>query len=278
MLAMPNVGEFTWHVSNMDGVRPSASPGTSITPLQNTYGSYTEVLGDLAFDAWGIHIVVSSNAASANARDTLLTIGIDTSGGTSYVTHIPDLLVSNASSQSTGGIHYYFPIHIPAGSSVAAKASMNNASPTAFPVWVTVYGKPRNPQNVKKGQFVRAFGINSGTSSGTSITPGTASDGTWTLIGSSNSTDIFWHWQIGFGFNNADQTGYTYFAEFSENDASNQRIIGPTIVWTGSSERCTKPLSTFEYVAKSSSTFFARMRASGGPDTGVSLALYGVGR
>src|SRR5690606_1606864 len=106
---------------------PSNAPGggTVITPGNLSYSEYSQVVSSSrwgsAGDAYAIQIWISSIGVTTLAKDALLTIGIDTDGGSNYVDFISDLLVSCADSIANGGgVTYYFPVHVPAGSTLAA--------------------------------------------------------------------------------------------------------------------------------------------------------------
>ncbi|MGH7949134.1 MAG: hypothetical protein ACREQF_07925, partial [Candidatus Binataceae bacterium] len=129
-----NLGTFAYRADSIGTTRPAANMGATVTPAQNSKGSYAQVFTALAFDAYFIAIQINSNNAAAAARDTIIDIGVDPAGGTSYTVLIPDLLGSCASnlaaiSATAGcGIWYYFPLWIKAGSTIGARASVNNAT------------------------------------------------------------------------------------------------------------------------------------------------------
>jgi hypothetical protein len=66
----------------------ASSLGVVVTPGNNTYGSYVQMMtaAQVTSDAFAIAINVNSNAVSAAARDALLKVGFDPAGGTSYTT------------------------------------------------------------------------------------------------------------------------------------------------------------------------------------------------
>lgn len=270
-------GDFGGFTSNHTG-QPTTTPGTSITPAQNTYGSYTQVLSALSNDVYAIKIMVSNVGISTVARDCLIDIGIDTAGGTSYTSKITDLMCSCAgvADSTSGVVEYYFPIFIKAGSTVAVKASVNSTNLTAFSVWVVVFNRPKVP--VKAGHYVTAVGANAGTSSGTAVTSGTTSEGTWTSLGT--PTKSHWYWQLGFGVNSAAMTTNTFFADLAFGDGSNKIVILSDVpIATVSTEIVSKLLFTVNcycYVP-SGVEIFGRLQCSGTPDSNLSLIAYGVG-
>src|SRR5690606_34323542 len=124
-----------------------------VTPGNNTYGSYAEVISDssVTSDAFGILININSVSVGSSARDAILTIGIDPAGGTTYTDFISDLLCSCAPTYVRGssGAWYYFPVFIKAGTSIAAKGSVNNSTVGTMHVNVQLMCKPTRPELVR---------------------------------------------------------------------------------------------------------------------------------
>lgn len=278
--ANPN---FEWRLCSVpDGTQPGGlSFGTSIVPNLNTYGSYTEVINGtlVTNDVFGIHIWINSNNVNGEARDSIMTIGIDEAGGTSYTDKISHLLCSCASDvRDGGGVHYYFPLFIKAGSSIAAKASANyTTTQSDMNVAITLFGKPQNPEAVKVGNKVITYGIDTATSSGTPIAAGTVSDGSWTQIATTTSDHWFWQW--GYGENDTAMGTNVAFVDIAAGDATNKKIVlSNHVVFTSSSERASKPLMVHDaYVeTKSGDIMYGKMHITGSGDDNKSIAVYGV--
>lgn len=258
--------------------------GTSITPGNNAYGSYTEVMAGslVTSDAFGIHINVNSNAVTASARDTLVDIGVDPSGGTSWVSTIPDLLASCAApyDQKGSGVDYFFWVFVPSGSSLAAKATVNNATVGTLRVNCRILTKPKHPELLRGlvGKYVRAFGTSVGSSSGTAVTPGQASDGAWTALGSALAEPL-WYWQVGFGVNNATMTNLVYHADLGLGTGTDIReaILDNIITMTTVEELGQKSGLGGYCDGATGDTVFGRAQCSGAPISGISMAGYGVG-
>ena len=104
--------------------RPASANGTAVTPAVGSYGTAVQLGSDLTQDAYGILINMNTNFASANSRNTCVTIGVDESGGSSPTDKIVGLLCggSAAYTRNGGGNWYYFPLFIPSGSAIFAKA------------------------------------------------------------------------------------------------------------------------------------------------------------
>lgn len=271
---------FEWWTSNNTG-RPSAAMGTSITPGNNTMGSYTQLLAGASVtqDVFGILIQINSNAVAAAARDTLVTIGVDPAGGTSYTDTIQNLLGSCAAPNTFGGINYYFPLWIRAGSSIAAKASVNNATVGTLRVYTQVLGQPTNPEAIKVGTYVDSFGVTTGSSNGTTVTSGTTSEGSWTTLATSTSRSCWW-WQLGMGCNDSTMAALVYAADLGIGDGTTKRVVvNDMLAFADSSERLSYGPYTFgcEFDAAAGVNVYGRLQCSGTADSGLSLAAYGLG-
>lgn len=286
MLQIPNggLGNFAWRQGSHQATRPAAAFGTTVTPAQNTKGSYSSSMLTAARDAYGILINANSNAVTTAARDTILDIGVDPAGGTAYTVLIPDLLVSAASPYNigSGGIWYYFPVWIKSGSTVAARASVNNATVGTLSCNVTLFGSPKDRRLIRVGTFVKAIGITSASSSGTAVTSGTTSEGSWTSLGS--IANHLWWWQLGMGCSDGTMSAnIIYHGDLSLGDASNKRIVVQDQLWISPSNaeqfgNVLHGIPTCEYdVPASGVTAYGRLQCSGTADAGLSLAAYGVG-
>lgn len=201
---------YQWFVDNpSDGTQPvnAGIMGTSITPsgTANAYNTYTEIFSSsaVAYDVWFIGLHFHDAQISGTARDMIATVGIDPAGGTSYSTLIPDLLVSaNCMDAERSGTIYGFPLHIPAGSSIAVKVSQNATNTTAFGVGARLWGQPAYPEMTRKGTRVEALGITAASSAGTAHTPGTTSEPTFLSLGTTVNEGNWW-WQGGMGVNDS---------------------------------------------------------------------------
>jgi hypothetical protein len=195
MLYVPGGGNVFGFVSaSTAGTRPVAAQGTSVTPGTVGFGAYAQVGLDLTDDSYGILIGVNSNSANNASRRTVVNIGVDLAGGTTFTTVIPNLVAGGAPTFITEGNaqYYFFPIFIPSGSAVGAQAfgSVN----TAIRVFAQFYHKPLNPSAQRIATYAESIGES--TFEGTNFVPSvTAANGTWTLLGST-IRDLWW-WQVG---------------------------------------------------------------------------------
>jgi hypothetical protein len=236
-------------------------------------------------EVWAVWINIHAAQVSAQARDIIVDIGIDPAGGTSYTVHIPDLIGSCAAFHSSGvnaaggGHSYYFPLMIPAGSSIAARASVNNATVGTVRVWMKVYGKPTYPELTKRGSVCASFGIVAASSRGTVVTPGTTAEGAWVSLGT--AAREYWWWQLGMGVNDSTMSVLHYFGDLAYGDASNKiMIIEDELYITDSVEGMSKiPLPLFEgarQVPDGAELFVRAQCNSNTLDAAYSMAAWGV--
>lgn len=279
-LLIPGVpNEFLWRLSSFTS-RPSSAPGTAVTPVVGSKGSWTELIDGalVTNDVWAIKINVNNNSALATDKRTAIDVGIDPTAGTSYTTIIPDLMACSSGLYSIGGggggIDYLFPLHIPAGSSIAVR-SQSAASTLSCQVFVVLYGKPRFPECTRKGSVVEAIGI-SGTAA-TAVTSGTTSEGSWTSLGT--ATREAWWWQMGVACHDATMATLTYSIDLSAGSAGGQFMcIEEYAVFVNTSEVISlRPLMEgSERTVPAGSTVYGRMQCSGTPDTDLGLCAYAL--
>jgi len=286
MLYVPSLAEYNWRLSTT-AIRPTANYGTVVTPGNNTKGSYAQLIAGASVteDVYFISININSNSVTTAIRDTILDIGIDQAGGTSYTVKIPDLLCSAASPYNVfaGGVWYHFPIFIKAGSSIGARASVNNSTVGTLRCWARLYGRPSRPEYTKVGHQVLAFGIVAASSRGTLITPGTTSEGAWTSLGAIGTSVNPWWWQLGYGVADASQGTATIHCDISAGNATTKKIIieDQIVMTNGTEQVSTYPLemaclSRFCSSLSSNTTVYARAQSSTTADSDVNMAAYGV--
>lgn len=263
-----------------DGTRPVVTLwGTSITPGNNTYGTYTEIMADslVTDEAFMIDIFFSANAVAATSRDTLVTIGVDFAGGTTYTDmEIPHLLATGASVANIGKqwYGYRFPLRIPAGSAIAAKASVNNVTVGTLGVSCVLYGKPSAPELVRYGTFVRAYGADTANSRGTLVTAGTVSEGSWTDLGT--LADDIWAWEFGYGTDSSSLANAWRHVDIGV--GSTQKVVIPNaVVSSDNGESISKTHALWYGDAKSGEHVHGRIQHSNAADSNASLIAYGIG-
>lgn len=171
--------------SNYTG-RPGSGYGTNVQSgavTQTLSASFTELVAALPHNIYWITITIAATATAATATDALLQLYIGDAGSEKH--WIPDLLAGWSDTTSTGGTAprvYQFPLYLPSGTRISAKSQALETSKT---VRVRLEYSGAHNANGWYGMGVEALGTNISVSQGTSVTPGNASDGTWTDMGTS---------------------------------------------------------------------------------------------
>lgn len=279
MLFVPG-HSWNFTLSNVSGTRPAAAWGTVITPgTGGTKGAWAQVFtgAQVSTEIFGILIHINNNASSATTRNALVDIGIDPAGGTAYTVRIPDLIGGHAAPTTLGGIYYYFPLYIPAGSSVAVRAVGTVA--TTFNVNLTVYGKPRRPDAVMCGQKVTAFGATLASATGTTVTAGTTAEGAWTQLGTATTYPIWW-WQCGMTCVDTTMSANVHAMDISTGDATNKDIVleNALAIFTAAEQNTMLPAVVPAFDRTSTgSLVYGRVQCSGNADSALSMMAYGLG-
>lgn len=262
----------------------SASGGTTITPGNNVYGAFVQILSGAAVtdDCVGILINVNNLGVSGVAKDAIAQVGADPAGGTSYTVIIPDLLVSCAGGVSGvggGGISYYFPLFIKAGTSLAIAVSTNNATVGTCTAYIRLFRQPAGIPTPRVGSFVRAFGINTGTSSGTSITPnGAGAKNAFVQVGAA-LTEPLWGWCLGIGVNNAvmNNNPAAWDLAIGSSTTVNRIVIADQIAYPTTAEIFYYQSFTTHALGVVGDLLFVRAGGQGASVAGMSAAAYGIG-
>lgn len=271
-------------LSVADGTRPAMAFGASVTPNQNDIANatYASLIAGASVTREISDVLICVNTANAvgAARDCIVTIGIDPAGGSSYTTLISNLVCGPAGSYSGaasngGPVWFRLPVRIPSGSSVGAKASVNSSTLTAINVFCELRGSPSHP--ARAGSVVESLGVTTASSSGTSVTPGTSSDGSYVEIGTLTRPCCFLAW--GVGVNDGTMSNNTFSVDIAIGNASSKRIVVPNgFVFTAANEATGKHAQGAYVEGATGDIVYARMQC--GPnasDSSVSVACYAVG-
>lgn len=225
LLTTPN--EFNWRASNVGATFTDAGLGTSLAAggANHTKGSTTTLLSAIAEDCYWIAILFTGGAVSTASRRFLADIYVDPAGGTAWESS-PRIanLAANSPSLVQGGVLYHFPLFIPAGSSIGAAVQAETTLATVR-CSIRVFGKPSNPESLKTGSKVVTYGASTGTTVGTSFTPGASGAmGSYSASLGTTSYD-HWFWQMGMLINDTSQTAVQYLCDLAVGDASNKRLV-----------------------------------------------------
>lgn len=268
-----NAWNWAYHTTGS----PSTTPGVVVTPSSGSEGSWVALASsaNIAQDVYGVFVHINAGNTTATQRDIIVDIGVDPAGGTSYVSVISDILCSQASAFLNGGLSFYFPLFIKAGSSVGARARANSTSTVR--VDTIFYGRPSHPESVFVAQYSETIGVSG--NAGTGFTPGNSgSEGSWVSLGTTTRT--LWWWQLGVGIANGTTTALAYYIDLATGDASNKYMIieNHRIILPGTAEQTTNirlPVGFWEVPA--GGTLYVRGTCSGTAVTGFSAIAIGVG-
>jgi hypothetical protein len=276
MLFVPGgASNFNTVQSSQGTTRVSGTQGTVVTPVVGSKGGWAQVIASLDHDTYGLLININSNNASAASRNTVVDIGIGAAA--SEVVLIPDLICGNAGvyNGQGGGSWHYFPILLPAGTRVAARAQ--GTVVTAFRVYIQAMQRPSNPSMVKVASFVEAIGMTVPT--GTAQTPGTTNKSAWVLLGTT-ARDLWW-WQMSAQVTSADTAhlNSAIHMDIAVGNGTDYQILMQDVPFsTGSNEAGILFLSTVgcDNPVAAGSSIYVRSQSS---NTGEALfiAAYGAG-
>jgi hypothetical protein len=258
MFLAPFDTQFQWILSNVDATRPSQAAavyGTQVAVDTNLYASYANIfnIADVLYDCYGILLCFNNYAASNTIRNALAQIVITNGSNIPNFSSgilINDLIVGSCSPYGLGhgGIWYYFPLFIKAGSSVAVsgRGTVATSGSTSLGVACWLFGAPKNPAAVRVGKYVDSFGVNTtvGQFRGTAITLGTtAAEGNFTQLGATTTRPYWWS-QMGFAYADASQTAslmYGDLAAGTSTTVNKDLIVNQRFQITGAEQISTYP-------------------------------------
>lgn len=275
MLHLP-YGPFGFNAmqSSITGA-PGGTSGTIVTPAVGSKGSWTQIVASLDHDTYGLVVCAQNNATAGANRSAVMDIAIGGAGSEQII--IPDLIASNANSIANpgGGIWYYFPMFIPAGTRISARAQ--GSVTTNIRVFIRAYQRPLNPAIMRSVGRVEVLGLSGIV--GTTFTPGTAGEGAWALIGTTTQ-DNYW-WQLGVQVTVSDVAFATnnIWMDLAHGDGTNYNIFASNLTWScNTSEQCHMPLTLLqcEQFVPSGSNIYVRGYAAGTPEP-MEAVVYGAG-
>jgi len=180
-LLLPTPPTFGYFLTNDDSPGSSTTFGTSITASgsTNTKGTWTTLGMTPSYDLYyhRVHFAANGTAATdmngaAASRQGLMDIGYSIDGGTTVFTIVENLIVGSTSViGGQNGRVYELPFYVPSGSTIYARLQSNVASATCR-IAIMSWGGLANPEQFPRVGMVEAIGAATGTSVGTSITPG----------------------------------------------------------------------------------------------------------
>jgi hypothetical protein len=283
MLARTPLSAFSGINSNL-GANPSVTPGTSVTPgASGSEGSWTSLIASTARESSWVYLRVSAGSVASANRSHLLDLGIDPTGGTSYTVLVEDIVCGNSAPFTVGaGFEFLFPLRVPAGARVGCRIQGSNATAGSVRVDVELYGGASAPPFLPVAQYVERVGAITG-SEGVSFTPGNATDGTWTLLGT--TTRPCWWWQLAYSISNATITAqYTYIEiGFGDGTAAGTTRILRLMHGGTTNEVCNVTHNSNLIVTEAfaevpaGANIYVRGRCNNAPNTGYHAVAFGFG-
>lgn len=209
------------------GTVTGASTGPIISAGASSFvkGSWTQLTASLTQDAsWMLLLIETLTSSGTNY---CIDIGVGGSG--SEVAIVSNLL---ASSGSACFVRYMFPLTIPAGTRVAARAAGNGAPAGGVSLGFTVFSD--SYQSAGCGSAIDTYGFNSATILGTAVDPGGTANtkGAYSQIVSSTVADIAGIFVVFDQQNNASgTTGATYsLIDIAVGASGSEVVIVPNLV------------------------------------------------
>lgn len=276
MALLKQLNSWAWNYTNAGA--GSTTPGTSVTPgATNAEGSYTSIAtgSNIAFDSHLLRLWVTGGSTAANAKEHLLDIGFDPAGGTSYSALLSNIICGNSAAAVAGGRWYEFPLYIPAGSQVAARIQGSNGTAGTVRVAAWFYGRARRPEMARSGSYSETIGTITN-SSGPSFTPGNATDGSWSSIGT--TTKELWAFQLCPSINNGTMSAHATNVDLAYGDGTNfEMIVEDLNMQMTTSEAITTQLVTGYKAVPAGSTLYVRGNNSAAPVSGYNAVAVGIG-
>lgn len=281
MLMVPPMPAMTYRVDNWT-TNPSSTFGTALAApgTANTEGSWTQVLSATAENIYWLHVAGWQNQVAAQARQGFFDVGVDPAGGSSYTEVVANLIVGGAAILSSMGYgkEYYFPLFIPAGSTVAMRHQDSTASVTSY-ASIVGYGGPGGPERNMVASVSETLGTVTNTT-GTSFTPGNAADGSWVSLGT--TTSALWWWQLGVQIDSTVKSTRGTYVDLAVGDSTTKEVILRTYLFSTTNEEegyagighinpgCYRPVPA-------GAELWVRGRNAVAPDSGFNALAYGFG-
>jgi hypothetical protein len=175
---------------------------------------------------------------------------------------------------------YYFPLFIKAGTALAARAQVGNATAGTLRVICKVYMKPSRPELLRFGSWVQAIGLDTANSRGTAFTPGTGAKGSWASLGTGLAKDAWW-WQASCSIDDATTNAMTMLMDIGAGTTGNQRILLNNMVHVANSgeEMGMYPPPMFECVHEvpAGTEIWARAYATIASNDNETACVYALG-
>lgn len=203
------------------GANAANSTGTSVTAsaTANTKGSYSQLTASTPADAAAITVLVNGPNSAA---DYLVDIAVGAASSEQVI--CSNLTASSGTGAVTRGATYTFPIPIPAGTRIAARAQSTTASAVIRPLVILHEHTLMTTESLGRAAD---YGSATGDSGGTSIDPGGTANtkGSWTQI-TASTTNPMMGFILAFGNQiNTARTQGTFLFDVGIGGAGSEQVI-----------------------------------------------------
>jgi hypothetical protein len=256
-------------------IRPTGTPGTLLTAdsTSHTLGTKVELFSATTHDTYWVRIALYDTANNTTQTDALCNIYVGAGGSEQAI--IPNLVCGWAGALNTSPKTYEFPLFIRAGSRIAADVQGLISSETVrISMELCGGGQPTN----WCGTGVEAIGISTAASQGTSVTPGGASEGSFTDIGAPSRDLKYILPMIHGGMTDTSFGGSTVALDIGVGGSLYRDLHSFLFTKSGSNEsisRSWSPVGRFA-LCPAGTTLQVRLQDSGTAETQHDVALYGV--
>jgi hypothetical protein len=280
------VNHFNWFTDNYAGEYVGNSGVTTLTAdaVAHTKGTAAALLAGVAYDVWGIAVMVSASNTDATIRRSMIDLLIDPAAGVGNAGSSWSVLINNIYSNSSAigsgtiGHAFYFPMFVPAGTAFGAQyQDVVGGSTCKFSI--RVYGQPTRPDLVKVGTKCQTIGATTASTTGVAVTPGTAAIGSYGSSMGTLTNDAWW-WQVGVGSNDTTMSVNTYRFDVAA-DATSKYICIDQLIYqiattTGElSGKAALGQSNTRHIAAGSDVY-TRGAAGATPDGTMTTVVYAV--
>ena len=249
------------------GTVTTGSTGTTITPsaTDNVKGSYTQLIASVPYDLSYVMVSIGAQSVTNGCCD----IAVGASGSEEVI--ISNLVIPINNGYVTN--IYSFPLSIPAGSRVAARAQAVNGNAGSSRVSLVGFGGAYSQWEGAAG--VDAIGFNTSTSLGTAVTPSATANikGSYIQLTAATNRDY-----IGiFGVQGGGSSGFSdwYMMDIAVGASGSELAIVPNF-WGSSYYYAASPILFLPIPIPAGTRIAARCQCSVASGLAIDMTLYGV--
>jgi hypothetical protein len=249
--------------------RHSVTPGTS-----NAKGSYDQLIAATAYPAAWVLVTLSRTVGS----NFLVDIAVGAGGSEQVV--VPNLPYSTNTSTSPTLSVFLLPLHIPAGSRIAARAQHAAGVADTIDVQVTLFAPMAGGE--KGLERVEACGALTASSLGTSVDPGTSANtkGAWSELVAATAHPYRWAC-LSITHDGTVGTSASSLVDVGIGAAGSEVVVVPNLAFFAANtiDAIPAPTSWFPFHVPAGTRIAVRSSCNqtGNPDRLLEAVLHGVG-